>query len=132
MFDFFPFGCLSDLELASELNNYTMGFSDYCSMKFNPTELFNSFNNDINPDQNVSNFSDDSNDCEYYYIDDFFHKIDKLLDSDLKILSLNIRSIPKSLDKLLIEFDMLKIDIFCVSETWLNEHIYQLYNMPNF
>ena len=47
-------------------------------------------------------------------------------------MSLNIRSIPKSLDKLLIEFDMLKIDIFCVSETWLNEHIYQLYNMPNF
>ena len=47
-------------------------------------------------------------------------------------MSLNIRSIPKSLDKLLIEFNMLIIDIRYVSETWLNEHTYQLYNIPNF
>ena len=111
-----------------------MGYSEYCFQKFNPTELLFSFNNDINPDQNVSNYYDDSNDCKCYYVDDFIHKIDTLFDSGLIILSsLNIRNIQKFLDKLLIEFDMLKIDIFCVSETWLNEHTYQLYIMiPNF
>ena len=102
--------------------HYTMGYSKYCSMKFIPTELYNSFNNDINPDQYVSNYYDDSNDCEYYYIDDFIHKIDKLFESDLKILSLNFRSISESFDGLLIEFDMLEMDILCVSGTWFNEH----------
>ena len=43
-----------------------MGYSEYCFQKFNPTELFDSFNNKIKPDQNVSNYYDESNDCEYY------------------------------------------------------------------
>ena len=60
---------------------------------------------------------------EYFDISKFNATFNTNMDKDLKIIHLNIRSLPRNGNSLIIYLEMLKIkfDVICLSETWLNE-----------
>ena len=60
-----------------------------------------------------------------------FHQLNK--EKGLKIVHLNIRSLPKKIDQLRLILGSSNIDIFTLSETWLHEHlIHNMYIIQNY
>ena len=128
----FPFQTLTDHELLKELSEETLSFNEYCNMYFDPQFPRDRFTEFAYNDEVYQNLQ--SSDSKYYSSDDFIQNLEDVHSNDLKIVSLNVRSIPKNLLKIQTEHAQIlnMMDIFCVTETWLNSDIENLYNLPNF
>ena len=128
--EFFPFQCLNNNELESELSSTQLPLSNYQHLYFDPRIRCTKFNESVNPDVCFGNSS--NYECDYYEFDDLISLVNHAYKSDLRLLSMNIHSIPKNLLKLQSEYNLNLIDVFCVSETYLNVHTEGLYNIPQF
>lgn len=93
---------------------------------------------DVDPDiqfyQSVCNNS--LNNCDYYQEDSFNRKIDnlKIGPGSFSMFHVNIRSIPKNLNNLLCYLETLshKFTVIGLSESWLKEENFELFNIPGY
>ena len=127
-----PFSELNDQELLKELQSDYSLLAGYEKLFFEPTIPYDRFSEYMNPDE----FDECTYQsvCEYYDYNDLTGLLSNMNNKDLRILSLNIRSIAQNLITLKTEYSdlMSQIDIFCFCETWLNKDIDNLYSMDNF
>ena len=128
----FPFQTLSDADFLNENTNIYVSFSDYQNMYFDPRMAFDRFNEFANIDE--LSYEINNVECNYYNSSEFHNMLENVCDSNLRIVSLNIRSIPKNLLRLETEYASIlhSTDIFCISETYLTAEIESLYEIPSF
>ena len=128
----FPFDLLNDVELLTEFRQEVLPLSSYQHLLFDPHLHSDRFNEHISPDNAVNR--EVSDECNFYNYEDVTYKLSNVHDRELRILSLNIRSIPKNLIKIQTEYSRILnvTDLFCVSETWLTDDIEHIYNIASF
>ena len=128
----FPFYVLNDAELLTEFCQDVLPLSSYEHLIFNPHLSSDRFNEYMTPEHGTSDGI--SNECNYYDYQDITYKLSSVHDRELRIMSMNIRSIPKNLIKIHTEYSNILdvVDLFCVSETWLKYEIEHIYNIPSF
>lgn len=89
--------------------------------------------NDIDPDTNHFDFSENLNHCTYFDIDNFISAFNKS-NNCFSILNFNIRSFSKNIDELLAILSNCrdKPDIIVLSETWAHNNTFQLCNISGY
>ena len=94
---------------------------------------FSEIDSDLNHFQNIYPDLFNENRSQYYDIDKF-NTINYDPTNDLAIIHINARSMCANFDQFHLLFDLLKhkFDIICVSESWLDESISNLYNFEGY
>ena len=105
-------------------------------MQFNEIEnidIFSEIDADINHFQDIYPDLFNENSSKYYDINSF-NSIDFNSNHDLAIIHINARSLNANFDQFYALFDILKIkfDVICVSESWLDESISNLFNIEGY
>jgi exonuclease III len=93
--------------------------------------------NDIDPDQNFLNEMGGKTiqNCKYHYIDSPFTEIkDKLANTSISLMHLNIRSLPKNLNDFssLLDTSTIDFNLIALSETWLHQDNADSYGLKGF
>ena len=145
----FPFNHILDNgEFMKTISEGWNSFSDFpfhlvCDQLFNPFE-WNEVNEnmplfDADPDLqylNDNTYVDNIANCDYFVEETFNRKCNQLSinDSNLSLLHLNIRSLPKNGETLERYLTNLKLNfsIIGLSETWLNESTADIYNLNGY
>ena len=128
---YFPFNSLSDHELRSLfIENFCVGDLNSSIYHFDPTNLSDSYNRNVDPDiASITNFLYE-NFCSNYYD---YEELSRVLQCSyssgiqLKIISQNIRSINKNFEEFHHDVSDQNFDIIALNETWLSTDILQLY-----
>ena len=117
--------------------------SDANNIEFNPFDLnddvMNTESYDIDPDLqyfNDSTYLHNVNNCNYF-LEETFNKKSQDLSIDencFSFMQINIRSIPKNLNKLVNLLQMINIhfSVIGISETWLKDHNATCYTVPGY
>ena len=92
---------------------------------------------DVDPDQNYLNElrGRQIQNCKYYYSDVKVNELqEKIENIDISLLHLNIRSVPKNLDKLipLIDQSQIKYNFVALTETWLRSENADVYGLEGY
>lgn len=132
------------LSAIYEEDHFDIQWDDINRKIFNPLSLRNNDQNlpldDIDPDDNfyndVSCYS--SSICKYYFQEGFntdqFHSSFKDIRDPFSLFHLNVRSFQSNFKSFQAYIDNLSVQftIYGVTETWLNDGNYELFNLPNY
>ena len=103
-------------------------------MKFNPRELYDKYDYDVSPENFMNNAQYRLDTSQYVDVKQFSSLPEFAIRGINGIVSHNIRSLPRNLEKLLIDINVscLPISIMAVSVTKLPHEIECLYDIPNY
>ena len=142
--DIFPFNSVDDDEtfintLYDAYSDIPLLFHDIENMIFNPLSLNTKLDSqmyDIDPDiQFYNDINNPSRHISQYYLEDAFnHKVKENPSDCLSMLHINIRSIQNKINEYDCYMSLLhqKFSIIGVSETWLTEETYGLYEFEDY
>ena len=145
--DLFPFNHVEDdlsfidviMDCCLGIKDYTMNIQEKIFMPFELDEFENNMPMlDIDPDLNFfTHINSDIFQSSKYYTEDSFNDLimAKLqCDEYFAMIHLNIRSSAANLDNFINYLECLNTEfaIICLTETWLNETNYDLYEIPNY
>ena len=134
----FPFNHYDDdNDFLTEIDSF-FGKLHIDDTEFNPFEiddetvLFPLFNAD--PDFNFYNNAAQAATSDYYVEDSFNAEFDGVSGQSLSVIHLNVRSVPRNLDKFVHYISNLKVNftVIGLSETWLNETNHMIYNIDGY
>jgi hypothetical protein len=101
-------------------------------MELNEEEEFD----DLDPDNKFYNpiISKNIQGCKYYTLPNLNTELGNKNDSQLSIMSMNIRSLPKNYRNFIALLDNIdsKFDIITLTETWMKEHNLDLYQIQGY
>ena len=131
-----PFGDLNDDELVSVFSDVYYNLDLYNdSYYFDPNCLTDSHNRITDPDFGFSSNNDINFNSMYHELDDMTNLFQNLKSNSapLKIVSQNIRSMPKNFEEFYLDIRNLNFDIIALNETWLSEEMAEIYtNLPGY
>jgi hypothetical protein len=142
----FPFNHYFEQEnFIRALSEMRFSYNQYCitelnKMLFTPFEIDEEMNDsdvyDVDPDLNVFDDVRLTTSSSVYYCEETFNSAVDDIKNDclLSFFSLNIRSIPKNLDKLSLFLDLLrfKFAFIGITENWLNDSNADLYSLDGY
>ena len=131
-YSYFPFYSLNDVEFEIIFGDY-IDKNYYETLMFNPCEEYDRYTNDRNPDNTIAySVDNDARCCSYLDTDDLNVMLKDKSDK-IKVLSFNIRSLPKNLDEFMLDIGEDNSNtILAFTETRLSHSIERLYNVPGF